>query len=197
MRVDVGIPTAEASVEKQRAVAKVDDIAEARLHARLPGGRLLARPDEIAEVDSSDLPHGKHAANPTTQHLRSSWSLSRAPRPARSRAMVRNAGVVEVRILAGPPPEAMSTSEETLEHRGHGLRVDRVWLAFEGEALTARNACGDRIRRLLEEIVASTRGHEDRLSDRGKTRGRREAISQAGRVVGQGVRDRLQRGPHH
>jgi hypothetical protein len=70
VRIDLGLPAAQASVEKQHPVAEVDDIAEARFYARPAGDRLRAGPDEIAEVDSSDVPDRKHAANPTTDHAR-------------------------------------------------------------------------------------------------------------------------------
>jgi hypothetical protein len=68
VRIDLGISAAQAGVEKQHPVAEVDDIAEARFYAWPAGGRLRAGPDEIAEVDSSDVPDRKHAANPTTDH---------------------------------------------------------------------------------------------------------------------------------
>ena len=69
VRIDLGIPAAQAGVEKQHPVAEVDAIAEARFYARAAGDRLRAGPDEIAEVDSSDVPDRKHAANPTTDQV--------------------------------------------------------------------------------------------------------------------------------
>jgi hypothetical protein len=60
-------------------------------------------------------------------------------------------------------PEAhRSRAEESVEHWRERLRIDHVRLAFGDRAFCPRHTGGDRVRRLLEELVSAARGHQGR-----------------------------------
>ncbi len=88
VRIDLGISAAEAGVEKQHTVAEVDGVAKARLNARPAGDALLTGPYKITEVDPSDVPNRRHAANPTTGHPRVIMTAVGRPYDSGSRVAV-------------------------------------------------------------------------------------------------------------
>jgi hypothetical protein len=92
-------------------------------------------------------------------------------------------------------PSKNRPSTRATEHLGDHLRVGDVGLAFQRQGLRPREAGDDRVRGLVEEVLAAADDHQDGLGDPGKAEGGRLAVAETGRVVGQRVRDRLQAGP--
>src|SRR5829696_7156514 len=69
-----------------------------------------------------------------------------------------------------------SGTEESGEHSSHDLRIDNMSLSRDDLALSMRKARCDRVRCVLEVVVAATGGHQSGLRDRRQAGGRWRAV---------------------